>query len=114
MTETAKPVNGSYGEINGVPITEEVIARLVKNAEDGFPGATFRAPGRPSRANEPSHAITVRLTDSELAAVMARAERENRSRSDAIRAALAEWTRDAARPLSPGSAPPSRAPGTSR
>lgn len=96
MNKTAEPVNGSYGEINGVTITEEVIARLVKNAENGFPGAAFRTPGRPSRSNEPSHAVTVRLTDSELAAVMARAQRENRTRSEAIRAALAEWTRDAA------------------
>ncbi|MCI1747171.1 MAG: hypothetical protein LKI24_03110 [Acidipropionibacterium sp.] len=43
----AKPVNGLYGTIDGVEITEEVIARLVKNAEDGFPGAKFRTPGRP-------------------------------------------------------------------
>lgn len=87
----AKPVDGSYGVIDGVEITEEVIARLTKNAEEGFPGATFRAPGRPARTDEPSKAITVRLSESELAAVMARAEREHRSRSDAIRAALAEW-----------------------
>ncbi|SEB58210.1 Ribbon-helix-helix protein, copG family [Paramicrobacterium humi] len=92
----AKPVNGSYGEIGGVDITEEVIARLVKNAEDQFPGATFRSPGRPSRTDEPSRAITVRLSESELAAVMARAEREHRTRSEAIRAALAEWAHAAA------------------
>lgn len=91
MSKTEKQKNGSYGVIDGVEITEEVIGRLVKNAEDGFPGATFRAPGRPSRTNEPSQAVTVRLSESELAAVMARAERENRSRSDAIRAALASW-----------------------
>lgn len=94
--KTAEPVDGSYGVIGGVRITEEVIARLVKNAEDGFPGATFRTPGRPSRTDEPSRAITVRLSESELAAVMARAEREQCSRSDAIRAALAEWANAAA------------------
>lgn len=90
--EIARSTNGSYGTIDGVEITEEVIARLVKNAEEGFPGATFRAPGRPARKNEPSKAVTVRLSDSELAAVTARAERENLTRSDAIRAALAEWS----------------------
>ena len=63
---TAEPVNGSSGEIDGVEITEDVIARLVKNAE-------------------------VRLSESELEAVMARANREHRSRSDAIREALDEW-----------------------
>lgn len=91
MNNVAKPGNGSYGTIDGIEITEEVIARLVKNAEEGFPGATFRSPGRPSRTNEQSRAITVRLSESELAAVMARAEREHRTRSEAIRAALAEW-----------------------
>lgn len=87
----AKPVNGSYGTVDGVEITEEVIARLVKNAENGFPGAKFRTPGRPARTVEPTRAVTVRLSESELSAVMARAEREHRSRSEAIRTALAEW-----------------------
>lgn len=87
----AKPVNGSYGTINGVDVTEEVIARLVKNAENGFPGAKFRSPGRPARTEESTRAVTVRLSESELNAVMARAEREHRTRSDAIRAAIAEW-----------------------
>lgn len=92
----AKPVNGSYGTIDGVEITEDVIARLVKNAEDGFPGAKFRSPGRPARTEEPTRAITVRLSESELAALMARAEREHRSRSEAIRTALSEWAHAAA------------------
>lgn len=92
----ARPVNGSYGTIDGVEITEEVIARLVKNAQNGFPGAAFRSPGRPARTNEPSRAVTVRLSESELAAVMARAKREHRTRSEAIRAALAEWANPAA------------------
>jgi Arc/MetJ-type ribon-helix-helix transcriptional regulator len=35
--------------------------------------------------------VTVRLSESELDAVMARANREHRSRSDAIREALDEW-----------------------
>jgi hypothetical protein len=89
--EIAKPVDGSYGEIDGVETTEEVTARLVKNAEEGFPGATFRSPGRPARTDEPTRAVTVRLSESELEAVMARANREHRSRSDAIREALDKW-----------------------
>ena len=95
MTKTTKPVNGSYGVINGIDITEKVITRLVKNAENEFPGATFRAPGRPTRTNEPTHAITVRLSESELAALMARAQHEHQTRSQAIRAALAAWTHPA-------------------
>lgn len=89
--ETAKPEDGSYGTIDGVEITEEVIARLVKNAEEGFPGARFRSPGRPARTDEPTRAVTVRLTESELAAFMARADSEHRSRSDAMREALDQW-----------------------
>ena len=88
---TAEPVNGSSGEIDGVEVTEDVIARLVKNAEERIPGATFRSPGRPARTDEPTRAGTVRLSESELEAVMARANREHRSRSDAIREALDEW-----------------------
>lgn len=91
MSKIAKPGGGSYGTIDGVEVAEEVISRLVENAEAGFVGTRFRAPGRPARADEASRAITVRLSDSELAAVMARAEREHRSHSEAIRAALAEW-----------------------
>lgn len=85
------PDGSSYGEIDGVQITEDVIARLVRNAEEGYPGAAFRKPGRPARTDEPTHAVTVRLSESELEAVMERANREHRSRSDAIRTALAEW-----------------------
>lgn len=92
----AKPVGGSYGAINGVEIAEEVVTRLVENAEAGFPGATFRTPGRPARTAEPSRPITVRLSESELAAVMMRAEREHLTRPEAIRAALAEWANAAA------------------
>ena len=62
--KVAKPVNGSYGTIGGVEIAEEVIARLVKNSEDGFPGATFRTPGRPGRTEEATRAVTVRLSGS--------------------------------------------------
>lgn len=94
--KVAEPIDGSYGTIDGVEITEEVIARLVKNAEDGFPGARFRSPGRPARTDEPTRAVTVRLSESELEALMARAEREHRSRSQAIRTAIAEWVRAAA------------------
>ncbi len=94
--QAAGATGRSYGTIDGVEITEEVIALLVKNAEDGFPGAAFRAPERPARSDEPARAVTVRLTESELDAVMARAAREQRTRSEAIRAALAEWAQESA------------------
>lgn len=89
----AKPIDGSYGVIDGLQITEEVVSRLIENAEQGFPGAKFRAPGRPARTASPTRAVTVRLSDSELEAVMLRAQREHLTRSDAIRVAIAEWVR---------------------
>jgi hypothetical protein len=73
----ARPVSGSYVTIDGVEITEDLIAILMKNSGDGLPGATFRPTGRPSRTIEPT-----------------RANREHRSRSDAIRAALAKWANE--------------------
>ena len=91
MTQPDQPIDGSYGQINGIDITEDVIARLVKDAEAGFPNATFRSPGRPPRTSSSTRAITVRLGESELTALMQRAEREHLSRSEAIRTALAEW-----------------------
>ena len=47
--------------------------------------------GRPVRAGGTSKVVPVRLTDAELEAVMARAEREHLNRSEAIRQALAQW-----------------------
>ena len=58
----------SYGNIDGVEITDAVISQLAQNAQAGFPGACFRSPGRPSRTDEASKAVTVRLSESELAA----------------------------------------------
>lgn len=94
--KVARPVGGSYGSIGGVEITEDVIAHLVDDAERGFPNARFRAPGRPARTDEATRAVTVRLSETELAAMMTRAEREHRTRSEAIRAAIAEWARASA------------------
>ncbi|MFT3942367.1 MAG: hypothetical protein QM705_00885 [Ancrocorticia sp.] len=42
----AQATNGSYGTIDGVEITEEIITRLVRNAEEEFPDAVFRAPSQ--------------------------------------------------------------------
>lgn len=92
----AQPINGSYGSINGEPVTEKVIERLVQHAEAGYPGAEFKRPGRPSRTDEPTRAVSVRLTESEIEALMARAARENQSRAQAMRAAITEWSRKTA------------------
>lgn len=77
--------------INGVPVTEEQIARWSAEAEAGFDVAALkkRGRGRPGRAAEPSQVIALRLTVDEINALDERAEREGKSRSEVIREALA-------------------------
>ena len=85
----------SAGEtINGVPVTDEQIASWAAEAEAGYDVEALkkRGRGRPGRGAEPSQVVALRLTVEELAAVDARAEREHKSRSEAIRDALAAYT----------------------
>lgn len=84
----------SAGEtINGVPVTEEQIAAWATEAEAGYDVEALkkRGRGRPGRGAEPSQVVALRLTLEELAAIDARAEREHKTRSEAIREALAEY-----------------------
>jgi len=77
--------------IGGVPVTEGQIASWVAEAEAGFDAQELkrRGRGRPGRGAEPSQVVALRLTAAELAAVDARAAREDKSRSEVIREALA-------------------------
>lgn len=81
-------------KINGHEITETEVDDWVAEAEAGYRPEELRKQiiGRPARGSEPSQVIPVRLTSAELAAVMKRAEYEQLNRSEAIRAALAEWS----------------------
>jgi len=82
----------STGEsVNGVPVTEEQIAAWATEAEAGYDIAMLkeRGRGRPGRGAEPSQVVALRLTPDELAAIDARAARESKTRSEAIRDALA-------------------------
>ena len=79
-------------KIEGRDVTESQIDKWVDEAEKGYDPEWLRPRmGRPVRAGGTSKVVPVRLTDAELEAVMARAEREHLNRSDAIRRALAEW-----------------------
>jgi len=80
--------------IGGRQVSETEVDQWVQKAEVGYEVADLRQRilGRPTRGAEPSQVIPVRLTADELAAVMARAEREHLNRSEAIRAALAAWS----------------------
>lgn len=79
-------------KIQGKPVSEQQIDQWVAEAEAGYnPAQLAKRMGRQARAGQAAKVVSVRLTDAELAAVMARANRENLSQSEAIRQALAQW-----------------------
>jgi predicted transcriptional regulator len=79
--------------IDGVPVTEEQIAAWAKEADAGYDVNKLkeRGRGRPGRGAEPSQVVALRLTPDELAAIDARAARESKTRSEAIRDALTSY-----------------------
>lgn len=83
--------------MHGREVPEEQVDEWVAEAEAGYDVEELRKKvmGRPIRGNEVSQVVPVRLTADELAAVMARAEREHMNRSEAIRAAIAAWSQAA-------------------
>lgn len=72
-------------------VTEEQIQQWADEAETGYDVDQLkrRGRGRPGRGAEPMQVVAVRLTVDELAALDAVACRDNVSRSEAIRRALA-------------------------
>jgi hypothetical protein len=79
--------------IRGHEVDESQVDEWVTEAEAGYPVDELRARwGRAPRGTAAAQVIPVRLTEDELAAIMARAEREGLNRSQAIRAALDAWT----------------------
>ncbi|MCR1160728.1 ribbon-helix-helix protein, CopG family [Paenarthrobacter sp. UW852] len=79
-------------KMHGREVSDTEIDQWADEAEAGFDVKELKARmGRPARGAEASQVVPVRLTVDELAAVMARAEREHLNRSEAFRAALAAW-----------------------
>ena len=80
--------------INGVPVTEDQIQTWADEAERGYDVVELkkRGRGRPGRGAAPSQVIALRLTTEELSELDARAAREHKTRSEAIRDALAAYT----------------------
>lgn len=74
-------------------VTDEQIQEWADEAEDGYDVEELkrRGRGRPGRGAEPAQVVAVRLTADELAALDAVAVRDNVSRSEAIRRALAHF-----------------------
>ena len=80
-------------EINGVSVAEAQITAWATEAEVGYDVDALkrRGRGRPGRGAEPAQVVAFRLTAAELAALDARAAREQKSRSDLIREAIAAY-----------------------
>lgn len=78
-------------KIGGKTVSEEHVDAWVAEAEEGYNVQELKRLGRPGRGATPSQVVPVRLTAEELAALMARAARENLNRSEAIRKALNAW-----------------------
>jgi hypothetical protein len=73
----------------------EGIQKWSVEAEAGYDVAEFkgRGGGRPGRGAKPMQVVAVRLTAEELKALDAAAERNAVTRSEAIRAALAQYAK---------------------
>lgn len=82
---------GERETIHGKSVTEQQIEAWAAEAEAGLDVAALkkRGRGRPGRGAEPSQVIALRLTEAEISALDARAEREGKSRSEVIREAIA-------------------------
>jgi hypothetical protein len=84
-------MSDSHGTVGGVEITEEVIDRLVSNAEAGFPGVSARRAGRPALGEGPATTVAVRLDPRLHQALVERVEQEESNASQVIRDALREY-----------------------
>lgn len=81
--------------LRGKPVTDEQIRAWADEAEAGYDLSKLAKPrrGRPPVGDGPGVVVPVRLDAATLAALTARAEAEGiATRSDAIRAAVREWT----------------------
>lgn len=82
--------------MHGRVVSEAEIDQWVEEAKTGYDIEALKSRmGRPARGAAASQVVPVRLTTEELAAVMARAEREHLNRSEAFRAALSAWAHTA-------------------
>lgn len=73
------------------PVTDEQIDAWAKEAEVGYPIEDLRKRGRRPVGDGPGSVVPVRLDAPLLAALLKRADRDQLSRSDAIRAAIRAW-----------------------
>jgi hypothetical protein len=77
--------------VNEDQVTDEQIQKWADEAGYDVEELKRRGRGRPGRGAEPMQVIAVRLTAEEIAALDVYAAREQLSRSEAIRRALADY-----------------------
>jgi hypothetical protein len=77
--------------IRGETVTEEQIQTWADEAERGYPVERLRRVGRPTVGDSPGEVIAVRMDETLLTALAARAAHDHVSRSEAIRAAVRAW-----------------------
>ncbi len=80
--------------IRDMPVTEEMIEKAVKRAEEGYDVEVLKRRGRPKldpTAEGESAVIPVRMDDELLGALTAKAEHDGLTRSEAIRQAIRLW-----------------------
>ncbi|MFC5503338.1 ribbon-helix-helix domain-containing protein [Lysinimonas soli] len=77
--------------IDGIEVTDQRIQEWSKEAEAGYPVEQLRKRGRKPLGDGASEVVPVRMDQTLLEALAARAEREHVSRSEAIRAAVRDW-----------------------
>jgi len=77
--------------IDGHPVSDEQIQAWADEAEAGYDTARLRRRGRPSVGEGPTTVVPVRMDESLLEALGAKAAREHITRSEAIRAAVRAW-----------------------
>jgi len=77
--------------IDGIPVTDQQITGWSEEAEAGYSVEKLRKRGRKPLGDGVSEVVPVRMDQALLDALAVRAERENVSRSEAIRAAVRDW-----------------------
>ena len=77
--------------ISGKPVTEEQIQAWADQAEAGYPIEVLHKRGRKPLGDGPSAVVPVRIDAELLQALAERADRDQVSRSEAIRAAIRAW-----------------------
>jgi hypothetical protein len=77
--------------MNGKPVSEEQIQGWADEAERGYSVEELRKRGRRPLGDGPGEMVAVRMDETLLSQLTARAEREHVSRSEAIRAAVRAW-----------------------